>query len=114
MLVEPQSGFHSLPLSPAIQAALHRARYIEPTPIQAAFIPAALSGRDVIGQAQTGTGKTAAFLLPFLNRWRERPEPGPQALVMAPTREVVVQVTGEALKLAPSRNCRPVPIYDVQ
>src|SRR5207244_11633686 len=75
MLMEPQSGFHPLSLSPAILAALHRAHYAEPTPIQAAFIPVALTGRDVIGQAQTGTGKTAAFLLPFLNHWRDTNEP---------------------------------------
>jgi ATP-dependent RNA helicase DeaD len=93
---------------------LDRAEYFEPTPIQAALIPEALSGRDVIGQAQTGTGKTAAFLLPFLNRWRDNNEPGPQALVLAPTRELVVQVGEEATKLAPSRACRAVPIYGGQ
>jgi ATP-dependent RNA helicase DeaD len=112
--VEPQSGFHTLSLSPPILAALDRANYLEPTPIQAAFIPPALSGRDVIGQAQTGTGKTAAFLLPFLNGWRDKNEPGPQALVLAPTRELVVQVSEEARKLVPSRHCRAVPIYGGQ
>jgi ATP-dependent RNA helicase DeaD len=114
MLVEPQSGFHALSLSPSVLAALHRASYFEPTPIQAVFIPEALNGRDVIGQAQTGTGKTAAFLLPFLNRWRDNNEPGPQALVLAPTRELVVQVSEEARKLVPSRHCRAVPIYGGQ
>jgi ATP-dependent RNA helicase DeaD len=93
---------------------LNRASYHEPTPIQAALIPEALGGRDVIGQAQTGTGKTAAFLLPFLNSWRDNNEPGPQALVLAPTRELVVQVAEEARKLAPSRHCRTVPIYGGQ
>src|SRR5262249_5225169 len=88
--------------------------YLEPTPMQAALIPEALAGRDVIGQAQTGTGKTAAFLLPFLNRWRDKNEPGPQALVLAPTRELSVQVSEEARKLAPSRHCRAVPIYGGQ
>src|SRR5947208_2487386 len=95
-------------------AALQRAAYHEPTPIQAAFIPEALAGRDVIGQAQTGTGKTAAFLLPFLNGWRDNNEPGPQVLVLAPTRELVVQVSEEARKLAPTRHCRAVPIYGGQ
>jgi ATP-dependent RNA helicase DeaD len=114
LLVEPQSGFHTLSLSPSLLAALHRAAYYEPTPIQAALIPRALSGRDVIGQAQTGTGKTAAFLLPFLNSWRDNGQPGPQALVLAPTRELVVQVSEEARKLAPSRHCRAVPIYGGQ
>jgi ATP-dependent RNA helicase DeaD len=113
-LVEPQSGFHALSLSPLILAALNRASYFEPTPIQAALIPVALSGRDVIGQAQTGTGKTAAFLLPFLDSWRDNNRPGPQALVLAPTRELVVQVSEEARKLAPSRRCRAIPIYGGQ
>jgi ATP-dependent RNA helicase DeaD len=113
-LAEPQSGFQALSLSPPVLTALTRAAYLEPTPIQAALIPIALTGRDVIGQAQTGTGKTAAFLLPFLNRWRDRNEPGPQALVLAPTRELVVQVGEEARRLAPSRHCRTVPIYGGQ
>jgi ATP-dependent RNA helicase DeaD len=95
-------------------AALQRAEYFEPTPIQAALIPEALCGRDVIGQAQTGTGKTAAFLLPFMHHWRDRNEPGPQMLVLAPTRELVVQVSEEARKLAPSKHCRAVPIYGGQ
>jgi ATP-dependent RNA helicase DeaD len=112
--VEPQSGFHAMNFSSPLLAALHRVNYVEPTPIQAALIPHALAGRDVIGQAQTGTGKTAAFLLPFLNRWRDKNEPGPQALVLAPTRELVVQVAEEARKLAPSKNCRTVPIYGGQ
>src|SRR3954447_7860502 len=114
LMAEPRSGFHNLSLSPELLAALDRAGYREPTPIQAAFIPEALSGRDVMGQAQTGTGKTAAFLLPFFNSWRDNNLPGPQALVLAPTRELVVQVAEEANKLAPSRRCRAVPIYGGQ
>src|SRR3954454_12025187 len=114
LLVEPANGFHTLSLSPEVLAALERVGYREPTPIQAAFIPEALTGRDVMGQAQTGTGKTAAFLLPFLNGWRDDNLPGPQALVLAPTRELVVQVAEEAAKLAPSRHCRTVPIYGGQ
>jgi ATP-dependent RNA helicase DeaD len=113
-LVEPRSGFHALHLSPAVLAALERAAYHEPTPIQAAFVPKALTGRDVIGQAQTGTGKTAAYVLPFLNNWRDNNEPGPQCLVLAPTRELVMQVAEEARKLAPTRHCRIVPIYGGQ
>src|SRR5438445_4545897 len=112
--MEPLSGFHTLSLSPLVLAALNRASYFEPTPIQAALIPVALSGRDVIGQAQTGTGKTAAFLLPFLDSWRDNNRPGPQALVLAPTRELVVQVSEEARKLVPHRRCRAIPIYGGQ
>jgi len=114
MMVDSPSGFHALSLSPSLLAALHRAQYFQPTPIQAALIPHASTGRDVIGQAQTGTGKTAAFFLPFLNGWRDNNEPGPQALVLAPTRELVLQVCQEAQKLVPSRHCRAIPIYGGQ
>ncbi len=114
MLAEPATGFRSLDLSPSVLVALDRVGYREPTPIQAALIPEALPGRDVIGQAQTGTGKTAAFLLPFMNGWRESEPPGPQALVLAPTRELVAQVAEEAQRLAPSRHLNIVPIYGGQ
>jgi len=114
LLVESRSGFHDLALSPAVLAALDRASYLEPTPIQAKFIPEALQGKDVIGQAQTGTGKTAAFLLPFFNSWKPDNRPGPQAIILAPTRELVVQVAEEASKLAPSPHCRALAIYGGQ
>ena len=70
-LVEPRTGFHALCLSPAILLAIENAGYKTPTSIQKAFIPRVLSGADVMGQAQTGTGKTAAYLLPFFERWKE-------------------------------------------
>jgi ATP-dependent RNA helicase DeaD len=114
VLAEPRSGFRTLPLSPALFDALDRAGYHEPTPIQAAFIPEALANHDVMGQAQTGTGKTAAFLLPFMNSWRDDNRPGPQCLVLAPTRELVVQVAEEARKLSPCRNFRTVATYGGQ
>ncbi len=114
LLAEPLSGFRSLSLAPELLAALDRVGYLEPTPIQSAFIPEALAGRDVIGQAQTGTGKTAAFVLPFFNSWRDDNRPGPQALVMAPTRELVQQVAEEATRLSPSSRCRAVAVYGGQ
>src|SRR5438874_617 len=114
MLVEAVNDFHSMNLSPPVLAALERANYVQPTPIQTALIPHVLQGRDVIGQAQTGTGKTAAFLLPFLNQWRDSDELGPQALVLAPTRELVAQVAEESKKLTPNKNCRTAPIYGGQ
>jgi ATP-dependent RNA helicase DeaD len=113
-LVEARDGFHGLSLSRPVLASLDRVGYREPTPIQAALIPVALTGRDVIGQAQTGTGKTAAFLLPFYESWRDRHEPGPQAIVLAPTRELVVQVAEEGARLAPSSHCKVVPIFGGQ
>ncbi len=99
-----------MPLNSSVLAALDRIGYTKPTPIQAVVIPRALTGRDVIGQAQTGTGKTAAFLVPYLDRWRDVNEPGPQALILAPTRELVVQVAEECTRLTPHKRCRAVPI----
>jgi len=113
-LAKPASGFRALGLQPTLLAALDRVGYKEPTPIQAAFIPRALAGRDIVGQAQTGTGKTAAFALPFLNNWRDINLPGPQAIVMAPTRELVVQVAEETRRLTPNPRCRTIAIYGGQ
>jgi len=114
-LTEPATtGFSALHLIPPLNEALGRAGYVEPSPIQAAVIPIALTGRDVIGQAQTGTGKTAAFLLPFMNRWRGGDLAKPQALVLAPTRELAVQVAEEAEKLSPSRHFKTVAVYGGQ
>ncbi|MBN2581715.1 MAG: DEAD/DEAH box helicase [Planctomycetes bacterium] len=83
--------FRNLPFSEAIHQDLAAAGFERPTPIQAAAIPPALEGRDVIGLAQTGTGKTAAFALPIIQRLAQRLELG--ALVLAPTRELAVQIT---------------------
>jgi ATP-dependent RNA helicase DeaD len=113
-LAEAPSGFRRLNLSPSLLSVLDRVGYQNPTPIQAAFIPHALSGRDIIGQAQTGTGKTAAFLLPFFQTWKDRGLPGPEAIILCPTRELCVQVCEEARKLSPSKHCRTVPIYGGQ
>ncbi|WP_424683615.1 DEAD/DEAH box helicase [Frateuria sp. YIM B11624] len=85
------TGFAALALRPEVQQALADVGYESPSPIQAATIPPLLEGRDVLGQAQTGTGKTAAFALPILSRIEARPGK-PQALVLAPTRELAIQV----------------------
>ena len=85
------AGFAALALRPEIQQALTDVGYESPSPIQAATIPPLLEGRDVLGQAQTGTGKTAAFALPILSRLDARAGK-PQALVLAPTRELAIQV----------------------
>ncbi len=84
-------GFAALALAPAVLRVLADVGYEAPSPIQAATIPPLLEGRDVLGQAQTGTGKTAAFALPILSRLHEKPGK-PQALVLAPTRELAIQV----------------------
>ena len=88
------ASFDSLGLIPQLLKAVQKKGYKAPTPIQAKAIPAILSGRDVIGGAQTGTGKTAAFVLPILqqlfqNRTKDR---SPRALILAPTRELAAQV----------------------
>jgi ATP-dependent RNA helicase RhlE len=90
----PSPTFDSLGLHPLILKAVQEAGYTEPTPIQSAAIPHVLAGLDLIGIAQTGTGKTAAFTLPMLNRLtaQEQSRRGIRALVLAPTRELVVQI----------------------
>lgn len=86
--------FRSLGLEPRILQAVQQAGYTEPTPIQSAAIPQVIAGHDLIGIAQTGTGKTAAFTLPILTRLAAQPAPhrGIRVLVIAPTRELVVQI----------------------
>ena len=84
--------FSQLGLAPAQLSACKSLGYNEPTPIQRQAIPVILSGRDVIGCAETGTGKTAAFLLPILQKISERSRPGLRVLVLAPTRELALQI----------------------
>src|SRR6476469_1855832 len=92
----PSLRFADLGLPPAVVAAVG---YESPSPIQAATIPALLKGRDVLGQAQTGTGKTAAFALPVLANI-DLAKTKPQALVLAPTRELAIQVAEAFQKYA--------------
>ena len=109
--VDPAMTFADLQLMRPLMDAINAAGYKHPTPIQEAVIPPALRARDVIGQAQTGTGKTAAFLIPFLNRWRPHTLKGPIGVVMTPTRELALQIANEAEKLAPSSKFRCIPVY---
>ncbi len=104
--------FAALGLSAVMLDALAAATYQEPTPVQAGFIPRAMAGVDVMGQAQTGTGKTAAFAIPILEMLQPQRRGGPpQALVMVPTRELAVQVRDECEKLALGRNVSIVAVY---
>src|SRR5688572_31052793 len=85
--------FAALGLAPELVRAVADEGYAQPTPIQQEAIPLALAGRDLIGSAQTGTGKTAAFVLPILQRLsRDGREHGLRALVLVPTRELAEQV----------------------
>jgi ATP-dependent RNA helicase DeaD len=86
------TAFRELGLSPEIQLALDELGFEEPTPIQEQAIPELLAGHDVIGQAQTGTGKTAAFGLPLL-QYLDPADDEVQAVVLTPTRELCIQVT---------------------
>jgi len=106
------SGFAALNLSEAMNEALAKAGYLDPTPIQAGLIPYALSGVDVLGQARTGTGKTAAFVIPILERLlAAKKAHGPMALVLVPTRELAVQVREEVVKLAHGQKIHSVAVY---
>ena len=82
------TGFERFELDEALMRGIHAAGFDHPRPIQFETIPAGLDGRDVLGLAQTGTGKTAAFALPLLDRLLEMPGKGPRVLVLAPTREL--------------------------
>ena len=102
--------FSELGLQPQILQAVTERGYSEPTPIQTAVIPLMLSGQDVIGQAQTGTGKTAAFTLPILHRLT----PGlgkVQALVIAPTRELALQVSRSTYEYGQYSDMRVLAVY---
>jgi ATP-dependent RNA helicase DeaD len=106
--------FRDLALSEAVLAALDAVGYESPSPIQAATIPQLLDGRDVLGQAQTGTGKTAAFALPILSKLDPEQRP-PQALVLAPTRELAIQVAEAFQKYAAKiPGFHVLPIYGGQ
>jgi ATP-dependent RNA helicase DeaD len=109
---QPGSSFRTLGLSPETLAAVDQAGYTVPTPVQAGLIPRALAGVDVLGQARTGTGKTAAFVLPILERMRQPGRGGgPRALVLVPTRELAVQVKDEFEKLAQGSRIHCVAVY---
>jgi ATP-dependent RNA helicase DeaD len=107
------AAFAQLALRPELLQALTELGYEEPTPIQREAIPPLLDGRDVLGQAATGTGKTAAFALPILQRLT----PGgadPQALVLVPTRELAVQVSEAVHRYGARLGVRVLPIYGGQ
>ncbi|WP_345750430.1 DEAD/DEAH box helicase [Microbacterium rhizophilus] len=110
----PEPGFEELGITGSVLAAIRDLGYETPSPIQRATIPTLLSGRDVVGMAQTGTGKTAAFALPILERL-DTARKVPQALVLAPTRELALQVA-EAFEsyAAQMPDVRLLPVYGGQ
>lgn len=110
-------SFSDLNLPPALLAGTVAAGFAHCTPIQAATLPLALAGQDVAGQAQTGTGKTAAFLLALMNRLLTHAPPAgrrlnqPRALILAPTRELAVQIHRDAEQLGGSSGLRVAVVY---
>ncbi len=103
--------FESFNLHPSIMDGVHDLRYQEPTPIQSQAIPPTMKGRDVIGLAQTGTGKTAAFVLPVLHRLRQSPRGRVGALVISPTRELAEQTYQSFQELGRYTGLRAVSVY---
>ena len=99
-------SFSQLGLAPSLLAACESLEYSKPTPIQSKAIPVILSGHDLIGCAETGTGKTAAFLLPIIQKISERRRPGVSALVLAPTRELALQIHKNYGELNPVKSNR--------
>jgi ATP-dependent RNA helicase DeaD len=109
------TSFAELPLRRELLDALARLGYEEPTPIQYEAIPPLVEGRDLLGQAATGTGKTAAFALPLLQRLEDdRGRSAPAALILVPTRELAVQVSEAIHKYGEGLGARVLPIYGGQ
>lgn len=107
--------YSDLPLIPEIQSALKSLEYVTPTPIQAGSIPSLLEGKDLLGCAQTGTGKTAAFAIPILQKLHQlgkNPIPHqPLGLIIAPTRELVVQISENIQAIGKNTKVRHMTIY---
>lgn len=104
-------GFERFNLDPRLRRGIIAAGFTQPRPIQTEAIPAARQGRDVLGLAQTGTGKTAAFALPVLDRLVAAPGPGPRALVLAPTRELAAQISAEIGSLGRFASLRVATVF---
>ncbi|TFG59104.1 MAG: DEAD/DEAH box helicase, partial [Spirochaetales bacterium] len=104
-------NFEQFALEPAIMDGIRSAGYTIPTPIQIKAIPEILKGADILGLAQTGTGKTAAFMLPILHRLASAPSHRPKVLVLAPTRELAEQIHNATQDLAKHTRLRSVALY---
>jgi ATP-dependent RNA helicase RhlE len=105
------TGFDRFELHELIEQGVRALGFENPRPIQVETIPAGLKGRDVLGLAQTGTGKTAAFALPLMNRLMTDRGRGPRALILAPTRELATQIAAEMRQLARFTHLKVVTIY---
>ncbi len=103
--------FDALPLAPEVRRAVDDLGYVHPTPVQRAVYEPAAQGRDLVVQARTGTGKTAAFGLPIINALIKKSARDVQAVVLCPTRELALQVTREVSALGQHRDVQCVPVY---
>jgi ATP-dependent RNA helicase RhlE len=103
--------FQEFNFHPVIAASIKEAGYVTPTPIQQQAIPTVMQGRDVMGLAQTGTGKTAAFALPILNRLMDGPRGKVRALIVAPTRELAEQIHESFMALSKKTGLKSVTVY---
>lgn len=110
-ILQHMATFHDLDLPKSLQKALDELGFENATPIQEKAMPVILSGRDMMGIAQTGTGKTFAYLLPILKQWKFAPTHTPRVVIMVPTRELVVQVVEEVEKLTKYMSVRTVGVY---
>ncbi|MFQ5340190.1 MAG: DEAD/DEAH box helicase, partial [Anaerolineae bacterium] len=104
-------NFEHFSFDPRISAGIKSLGYTTPTPIQQQAIPVVLKGRDVLGTAQTGTGKTAAFVLPILQRLTKGPLRRVRALIVAPTRELAEQIHQASVDLGKNTRLRSVTVY---
>ena len=104
-------NFEQFSLDPRIVAGIKGVGYTTPTPIQQQAIPVVLQGRDVLGTAQTGTGKTAAFMLPILQKLLKGPQRRVRALIVAPTRELAEQIHTMSVGLARHTKVRSMTVY---
>ncbi|HLR91165.1 MAG TPA: DEAD/DEAH box helicase [Balneolaceae bacterium] len=108
------TSFSELNLQPSIIQAIHEMGFEAPTPVQSSCIPGILEGKDLVGQAQTGTGKTAAFGIPAI-QLADKGSKAPSVLILCPTRELAIQVTGELIKLGRfTDGVFTVPVYGGQ
>jgi len=105
------SSFEQFNLPKSLQKAIDEIGLTTPTPIQERSFPVIMSGRDVMGIAQTGTGKTYAYLLPILKQWKFTPTHTPKVVIIVPTRELVVQVAEEVEKLTKYMSVRVLGVY---
>jgi ATP-dependent RNA helicase RhlE len=111
LAVAVNEGFDAFNLSPFLSKTIETVGYVKPTPIQAQAIPLLLEGHDLIGLAQTGTGKTAAFVLPLLQKLSAAKSRGSKVLVLAPTRELVEQIRDVVTLLAPRTGIKSTTVY---